>query len=151
MFNSYDILYIEIDISDFSPLNLKKDGGRLMARIQISNDPSGRIIVSLPYAPLLVSKVKTIDARRWHPVDKHWSFPNTDGLQLRGTVPDFVVSAQSNDLRTTYHYPPPRWGREREGVKKLESPACPVGRGLSPKYKNYWIAKTAKQLKYIPM
>jgi hypothetical protein len=35
-----------------------------MARIQISNDPSGRIIVSFPYAPLLVSKVKTIEGRR---------------------------------------------------------------------------------------
>jgi hypothetical protein len=29
-----------------------------MARIHISNDPSGRIIVSFPYDPLLVSKVK---------------------------------------------------------------------------------------------
>ena len=31
-----------------------------MARIQISNDPSGRKIVSFPYDPLLVTKVKTI-------------------------------------------------------------------------------------------
>lgn len=51
-----------------------------MARIQISNDPSGRIIVSFPYDPILVAKVKTIDGRRWHPVEKHWSFPNTDGM-----------------------------------------------------------------------
>ncbi len=49
-----------------------------MARIQISNDPSGRIIVSFPYDPLLVTKVKTIDGRKWHPVEKYWSFPNTD-------------------------------------------------------------------------
>ena len=51
-----------------------------MARIQVSNDPSGRIIVSFPYAPLLVSKVKTIDGRQWHPDEKHWSFPNKDGI-----------------------------------------------------------------------
>ncbi|MBU1206220.1 MAG: hypothetical protein KKH04_04730, partial [Proteobacteria bacterium] len=51
-----------------------------MARIQISNDPSGRIIVSFPYDPLLVVKVKTIDGRRWHPVEKHWSFPKLDGM-----------------------------------------------------------------------
>ena len=51
-----------------------------MARIQISNDPSGRIIVSFPYDPLLVEKAKSIDGRRWHPIEKHWSFPNTDGL-----------------------------------------------------------------------
>ena len=35
-----------------------------MARIHISNDPSGRIIVSFPYDPLLVSRVKTIEGRR---------------------------------------------------------------------------------------
>lgn len=46
-----------------------------MARIHISNDPSGRIIVSFPYDPLLVAKVNTIDGRRWHPA-------------LKGTVPD---------------------------------------------------------------
>ena len=51
-----------------------------MARIQISKDPSGRIIVSFPYDPLLVEKVKTIDGRRWHPVEKHWSFPKLDGM-----------------------------------------------------------------------
>jgi hypothetical protein len=71
-----------------------------MARIHISNDPSGHIIVSFPYDPLLVSKVKTIDGHRWHPAEKHWSFPNNP-------------------------YPPPRWGREKEGVKKLESELSP--------------------------
>jgi hypothetical protein len=47
-----------------------------MARIQVSKDPSGRIIVSFPYDALLVAKVKTIDGRRWHPAEKHWSFPS---------------------------------------------------------------------------
>jgi hypothetical protein len=54
-----------------------------MARIQISNDPSGRIIVSFPYDPLLVEKVKSIDGRRWHPVEKHRSFPKLDGVVER--------------------------------------------------------------------
>ncbi len=58
--------------------------------------------VSFPYGLVLVSKVKTIEGRRWHPEEKHWSFPNAP-------------------------YSPHRWGREREGVKKLES-------GLSPKF-----------------
>jgi len=95
-----------------------------MARIQISNDSPGRIIVSFPYDPLLVSKVKTIDGRRWHPAEKHWGFPNRNGVlekilrvfgdeniqidpSLKGTVPDFVVSAQSNDLRTDSPSIPP--------------------------------------------
>ena len=51
-----------------------------MARIQISNDPSGRIVVSFPYDSFLVAKVKTIDGRRWHPVGKHWSLPKLDGM-----------------------------------------------------------------------
>jgi len=45
-----------------------------MARTQISNDPSDRIIVSFPYQALLVEKVKIIDGRRWHPVDKYYCF-----------------------------------------------------------------------------
>ncbi|MDI7260352.1 MAG: hypothetical protein QME90_10580 [Thermodesulfobacteriota bacterium] len=52
----------------------------MMARIHISNDPSGRITVSFPYDPLLVSKVKTIDDRRWHPAEKNRSFPNRDDI-----------------------------------------------------------------------
>ncbi|MGD0916381.1 MAG: hypothetical protein ABSB22_07985 [Thermodesulfobacteriota bacterium] len=77
-----------------------------MARIQISNDPSGRITVSFPYDPVFVSKVKTIEGRRWNSAETNWSFPNAP-------------------------YPPHRWGREREGVKKLES-------RLPPKYKKGW-------------
>ncbi|PIV23033.1 MAG: hypothetical protein COZ69_13980 [Deltaproteobacteria bacterium CG_4_8_14_3_um_filter_45_9] len=104
------------------PLTSTKDGGCLMARIQVSNDPSGRVIVSFPYDPLLVEKVKTIDGRRWHPAEKHWSFPKADGMvekilkvfrdkevqidpglqakfpALKGTVPD---------LKTDNHSIPP--------------------------------------------
>ena len=43
-----------------------------MARIQVSIDLSGRIIVSSPYDPLIVEKVKTINGRRWHHAEKHW-------------------------------------------------------------------------------
>lgn len=59
-----------------------------MARIHIRNDPSGNLIVSFPYDPILVEKVKTINGLRWHSVKKHLSFPNTDVLPLLGTVPD---------------------------------------------------------------
>lgn len=57
------------------------------------------------YNPEYVEKVKTIHGHRWHPAEKHWSFPNDNGtlekilevfkgeeiqidLALRGTVPD---------------------------------------------------------------
>ena len=93
-----------------------------MARTQISSDPSGRIIVSFPYAPLLVEKIKSIDGRRWHPVEKHWSFPNTDGTlerilevfhgreihidpPLQDTVPD--SRTEHNGVAESAPSPPP--------------------------------------------
>ena len=59
----------------------------MMARIQVSNNPSSRIIVSFPYDPLFVEKVKTIDGRRWHPAEKHWSFLRLDvGTKSLGKI-----------------------------------------------------------------
>jgi hypothetical protein len=46
-----------------------------MARIQVSKDPSGHIIVSFPYGPLLIETAKTIPGHKWHPVEKYWSVP----------------------------------------------------------------------------
>ena len=57
------------------------------------------------YDPEFVEKIKTIPGHRWHPEEKHWSFPNSDGTlekilevfegedihidpALQGTVPD---------------------------------------------------------------
>ena len=112
-----------------------------MAGIQVSKDPAGRVIISFPYDPLLVEKVKTIAGRRWHPAEKHWSFPSTDGMfekilkifgdenvQIdpslqaesptpRGAVPDFVVSAQSNDLQMDK---PPNPPLEKGGERGFE-------------------------------
>jgi hypothetical protein len=129
----YDILFTKINTLDSSPFNSKKNGSCLMARIHISNDPSGRIIVSFPYDPLLVSKVKTIDGRRWHPIEKHWSFLRLDGIlekifkvfgnenvqiapALKGTVPDLQ--------RDNPSIPP----LEKGGERGFES-------GLSPQYR----------------
>jgi hypothetical protein len=52
-----------------------------MARINVSKDPSGRIIVSFPYGALLVAKVKAIKGFRWHPTEKHWSFQSLHPFQ----------------------------------------------------------------------
>jgi integrase len=57
-----------------------------MARIQVSNDPSGRIIVSFPYDPLLVAKVKTIDGIRWHPAENNWSFRWLGSMHTCGKI-----------------------------------------------------------------
>jgi len=49
------------------------------AIVKIIKGESGRILVSFSYNPVLVEKIKTIEGRRWHPEEKYWSFPNTDG------------------------------------------------------------------------
>jgi len=49
----------------------------------------------------------------------------------KGTVPDFVVSAQSNDLRKITPHSPLSLRGDKGG---LESPACPVGRELPQKH-----------------
>ena len=47
--------------------------------MNVSKENSKRIIVTFPYDPELVEKVKTIDGRKWHKDKKYWSFPDTNG------------------------------------------------------------------------
>jgi len=93
-----------------------------MARIQVSNDPSGHIIVSFPYDPLLIAAAKTIPSHKRYPVEKYWSFPNTDGTlerileafqgreihidpPLQDTVPD--LRTEHNGVAESAPSPPP--------------------------------------------
>jgi integrase len=50
-----------------------------MAAVTFSKDASGRITVVFQYDPLFVTKIKSIESRKWHPEEKYWTFPNTDG------------------------------------------------------------------------
>ncbi len=50
-----------------------------MAVVNIIKDRSGRLVLTSPYDPARVVKIKTIPGHRWHPEKKHWSFPDTDG------------------------------------------------------------------------
>ena len=54
-----------------------------MAVIRIGLKETGRIAVTVPYNPKLVTKVKGIEGRRWHPEEKIWSLPATDGMVER--------------------------------------------------------------------
>ena len=53
-----------------------------MNGINISENKIGRIILTSPDDPLLVAKAKTIPHHRWHPVEKLWNFPITDGTHV---------------------------------------------------------------------
>ena len=48
--------------------------------VKISEDTSGRIIVDFSYNPVYIEKVKAIKGYKWHPKEKHWSFPYSDGV-----------------------------------------------------------------------
>jgi len=37
-------------------------------------------VTSTYYNPSYVSKIKTIEEYKWHPEEKYWSFPNTNGI-----------------------------------------------------------------------
>jgi hypothetical protein len=50
-----------------------------MARIYISKDKTGQIVITFAYDPLLVTKIKTIPGHGWNPAEKLWSFSNTHG------------------------------------------------------------------------
>ncbi len=45
--------------------------------IEISSDIPGRIKVVFSYNPEYVARIKMVKPHRWHPEEKHWSFPNT--------------------------------------------------------------------------
>lgn len=48
-------------------------------RIEIKAGEAGRLIVQVPYAPERVAKIKTVAGRRWHPKEKHWTVPQSNG------------------------------------------------------------------------
>jgi len=51
-----------------------------MNMVEIKKGISSKIIVTFPYNPIYVEKVKTIKEYRWHPENKHWSFPEKRGI-----------------------------------------------------------------------
>ena len=46
--------------------------------IRISPGDEGRLIVRVPYSSDRVAKIKTVDGRRWHQQEKHWTVPRTE-------------------------------------------------------------------------
>jgi len=51
-----------------------------MVGVSISKDTFGRLVVHFPYDSRFVAKIKAVEGRRWHPAEKHWSFPDKEGI-----------------------------------------------------------------------
>ena len=90
-----------------------------MAEVNISKDLYGRIAVSFLYDPSIIAKIKTIEGRRWHPVEKHWIFPNRNGVleKILKVFEDEVVHLDPT-LKTT-----------ASKARKAPSPLAGEGRG----------------------
>lgn len=74
-----------------------------MARIVVEKGQPGEIIIRFSYDPALIAKIKTIEGRRWDPLDKHWTVPLTSGIldaltKLFAPEPLVVDSALQHDM-----------------------------------------------------
>ncbi len=50
------------------------------ADIKISREIAGRIMITFPYDPGHVAKIKAVEGSRWHPKERYWSIPHSDGI-----------------------------------------------------------------------
>lgn len=60
----------------FYHIDKERAGGKEMIKI---GKESRRITVTFPYNPDYIAKIKTIKGYRWHPEEKGWSFPDSNG------------------------------------------------------------------------
>jgi site-specific recombinase XerD len=51
-----------------------------VGKIRIHPGDNGQLIVTFPYSPERVEKIKTIPGKWWHPEEKHWTVPFADGM-----------------------------------------------------------------------
>ena len=74
-------------------------------KIKILKDRENNLMVSFPYNPQFVQKIKTIKGHRWHPNGKYWSFPGSNEtleriLKVFGAEEIYIDPAiQFEDLR----------------------------------------------------
>lgn len=50
------------------------------ANVKIKKGPTERITITFPYDTASIAKVKTIGDSRWHPKEKYWSVPPSNGV-----------------------------------------------------------------------
>jgi hypothetical protein len=79
-----------------------------MAEVNISKDLYRRIAVSLPYDSSIITKIKTIEGRRWHPVEKHWTFPTHLPLSPCACLHEAFRRRQGRGKGEGYHFEDPR-------------------------------------------
>lgn len=51
-----------------------------MVEVSIRKDIFGRLVVHFSFDSRFVAKIKAVEGHRWHTAEKHWSFPNKEGM-----------------------------------------------------------------------
>ncbi|MFA4885465.1 MAG: tyrosine-type recombinase/integrase [Desulfotomaculaceae bacterium] len=62
-----------------------------MARIVVEKGQPEESIIRFPYDPTLVAKIKTIEGRRWNPLEKYWTVPITHDHQAKGRKDRYTI------------------------------------------------------------
>jgi len=65
-------------------------------KIQVLKSKEDNLMVSFLYNPKFVEKIKTIKRHRWHPEEKYWSFPSSNGFQSKPDEKLFEISYAFN-------------------------------------------------------
>lgn len=52
----------------------------MRANIEISRGIAGGITITFPDDPAHLAKIKAVQGSEWHPKEKYWSVPHSDGI-----------------------------------------------------------------------
>jgi len=107
--------------------------------IRVKAGPEGRLIVLLPYTPERVAKIKTVEGRRWHDPEKHWTVPREEGMIERLAA---LFENDSIELDESLAGPSPRperaHGEEQSILTRLQ--AATRSRHFSPRTETAYTA-----------
>lgn len=71
----------------------------MRTEIKIGKDAAGRITVSFPYNPALITKIKSIEGYRWHREEKRWSVPHSELERLLS-----IFDGEDVDIEPALHF-----------------------------------------------
>lgn len=77
----------------------RKLTAEIMCDLTIGKNSDGRITVKFPYNENLISMAKTIPGYRWHPDERHWSFPSdkTTLDKIKDIFGEYDISRKQSD------------------------------------------------------
>lgn len=87
--------------------------------IQVRPGDPGRLVVRLLYSAERVEKIKTIRGRRWHPIEKHWTVPDTP--EMLGRLRALFEGEAVEDLTAEPAAPDPKAAASGSILERVRS------------------------------